>query len=241
MRPIQPYKHRHFPGHSYDLPGGGRWDDLWDLYAVSRISDHLLLAFQSFDLSSAGPHVARWLGELLPPLPLPLPESGHTDADEFLRILESASQLRSTTEELRSCFPKLTTQVYVQFFEALGFEHCSEQIFSPYYHEIVEVEETGGEADGVEITREVWPGLRFGDMMFARAGVSVKCPPTVMTKPIAERSTLYWAHKWARRPRRTYRLGGDTTPSGEPIFGVTTRMLSTSTSMWMGLWTSESP
>ena len=73
MRPIQPYKHRHFPGHSYDLPGGGRWDDLWDLYAVSRISDHLLLAFQSFDLSSAGPHVARWLGELLPPSHYPCP------------------------------------------------------------------------------------------------------------------------------------------------------------------------
>jgi hypothetical protein len=198
MATIEPYKRRDFPGHSYTFPEGGRWDDLWHLYAMSRISDHLLIPLQPLDPGYAGPHVNHWLAPLLPPIPLDLPEH-MTDLADFLRALDSHSHKEVSRADLLSCFPYLTADVYLRFFEALGFEHLSEPAYSPFYHEAVEVEEIEGESGGVEIVREFWPGLRLGEMMFARAGVSVRCSPAVMRKAIAERSTLYWAHKRLRR------------------------------------------
>jgi len=40
----------------------------------------------------------------------------------------------------------------------------------------------------------------FGEMLFARAGVGVRCSGQVLNKAIAERSTLYFAHRRLRRP-----------------------------------------
>jgi hypothetical protein len=195
MQPLEMYKRRNSGANPYEV----RQEDLWDLYALSRINDHLLLAFQTLDRGYVGPHIGYWLSPLLPTRPLPLPESGHIRPDELMQLLDQASQEKPTAEDVVGCFPQLTTDVYLRFFEALGVERCSESAFSPFYHEVVQVEDASDEIDGVQILREIWPGLRFGEMILGRAGVSVRCSPTLMSKSIAERSTLYWAHKRIRR------------------------------------------
>ena len=49
-----------------------------------------------------------------------------------------------------------------------------------------------------------WPGLMFGEMLFARSGVSVLCAPGTLNRQVAERSVLYFTHR--REGRRTYDL-----------------------------------
>src|SRR6266550_1650701 len=59
-----------------------------------------------------------------------------------------------------------------------------ERPYSPFFHEIV---------------RQFWPGLMFGSMMFARAGVGVRCHPTILRKDVAETSPMYFTYSRRRR------------------------------------------
>lgn len=95
----------------------------------------------------------------------------------------------------------------VRFFTALGFRafHVLESngtptLYSPFHHEIVDVTVSDA-ADAVRTRRVTWPGLRFGNLLFARAGVSVEAPPELIDEFIAERSILYFAYR--RHGRRT--------------------------------------
>jgi len=88
---------------------------------------------------------------------------------------------------------------YVQFFEALGLQTFDERSFSPFFHEIVEVEPVDDPSGGVEIVRQFWPGLMFGSLMVARAGVGVRCHPSIIRKDVAETSPLYFAYGRRRR------------------------------------------
>jgi len=87
---------------------------------------------------------------------------------------------------------------YAAFFDALGFLPFTRLPFSPFHHEIVEVIETP-DADGVGVDRVFWPGLMFGEMLFSRAGVRVRCPSRLIDKAIAETSCLYFTHRRLRR------------------------------------------
>ncbi|SRR5712692_10267251 len=149
MRALEPYKRRNSASNPYEVQDG----DLWDLYGLSRISDHLLLPFQIFDSSYLGPHTWHTLTELLPPIELVPPESGRMSAAELFRILD-APWPQPTAQEYFDCIPQLSSQDYLSFFEALGFERHRERTFSPFYHELVEVEETAGDSTAVEIVQE---------------------------------------------------------------------------------------
>jgi hypothetical protein len=133
--------------------------------------------------------------------------------------------------------PSLTQEAYARFFEALGFEPFSERPYSPFHHEIVAVAEA---ADAVAITveRVVWPGLLFGQLLFSRAGVQIRCPPGTFDVPATEGSTLYWAHRRLRRPTMDLSVGWGTTPSGGPPSAATTRTPSASASTSTGKSTS---
>jgi hypothetical protein len=202
MRPLEPYKRRNSARNPYPVESA----DLWDLYALSRVSDYLLISFQTFDASYIGTHTLRAIAELLPPVELPVPESGRMSPEELFRLLD-APRPSPTEDEIAGCFPRLGEDDYVRFFEALGFERHPESTFSPFYHEIVHVEETAADSSAVEIVRQYWPGLRYGEMMFARAGVGVRCSAKVIAKAIAEQSTLYWAHRRLRRPTQDLSIG----------------------------------
>jgi hypothetical protein len=82
----------------------------------------------------------------------------------------------------------------------MGFEPFDEHRYSPFFHEIVDVIESDDPAAGVQIDRELWPGLMFGEMLFSRAGVVVRAHPSVLYADAAERSTLYFSWlRWRRR------------------------------------------
>ena len=91
----------------------------------------------------------------------------------------------------------------VGFFHALGMEPIVVQpVYHPFFHEVVAAERDPELGDAVLVEREVWPGLWFGDLVFARAGVRVRCGPSAPFDPaLAPRSTLYFA--WTRRHRPT--------------------------------------
>ena len=90
----------------------------------------------------------------------------------------------------------------VRFFGALGMERMSNHPqYHPFLHEIAAAELDPDLGDDVLVEEELWPGLWFGDLVFARAGVRVRCGPTARVNPaIATRSTLYFT--WLRLHRK---------------------------------------
>jgi hypothetical protein len=121
--------------------------------------------------------------------------------------------------------PNISPDDYVRFAESLGLIVTASPSFSPFYHEIVEVEEAPDEDQPVRVVSTIWPCLMLGDMMLSRAGVRVSGGTLSMRKDVAESSTLYWAFRRKNRPvqdlshgwgsnsqwrtsfRRDYRLG----------------------------------
>lgn len=85
--------------------------------------------------------------------------------------------------------PRVGMAEYRDFFEALGFTLFGAGPFTPFRHEIVEL------GDG---EHSFWPGLMFGEMLFARAGVRTHGD---FVPGVAERSPLYFS--WWRPHRET--------------------------------------
>lgn len=193
MRELQPYRRLNNPDNSYELDG----DDLMQLYALHRVNDFLLLSFQpGEDVNREGPFQSEAYRDYMRGV-------------GYSRLVDWQG-------------PEITLHEYEQFFAALGFQGFGELEYSPFFHEIVEVVEDDAYAGRVQIEHVFWPGLPFGQLLFSRAGVRVRCSPTVMKKEIAERSPLYftywrwrreaedlsrgWGHnsQWSTKPRRDY-------------------------------------
>jgi len=134
---------------------------LWDLYALSRISDFLLLAFQSNESN-------KWDG------------------------------------------PSISSDQFLSFFEKLGFnrfEPRNGDRFSPFHHEVVSVTISENPKEPISILQAQWPGLMYGEMLFARSGVKVKGGANFINKAVAETSTLYFAHRRLNRPTEDLSIG----------------------------------
>ncbi len=165
--------------------------ELWQWYALSRVSDRLLIGIQA--------------------------------ADDFYRSPQQREEAPKREWWRNSV---VTAEQYIQFFAALGFEPFASVPFSPFYHEIVEVIEAPNLTGRPVVERVFWPGLMFGEMLFARAGVSVCCSPGFYRKDIAENSCLYFTYQrlhrktedlsdgwgsnsqWGTKFRRDYAAGG---------------------------------
>jgi hypothetical protein len=124
---------------------GERPEALYNLYALSRISQLLTLPFQK------------------------------TDNQAYVG-------------------PEISIDQYLEFFESLGMRPISQCYFSPFHHEIVRIIESD-EVQEPEIVRELWPELVYGQMLFSRAGVIVRCNPRNFNKDLVERSRLYFAYR----------------------------------------------
>jgi hypothetical protein len=153
-------------------------EDLWRLYALSRVNEVLLLRFQR----------------------------GRADGTDWAG-------------------PDISRDEYVSFAESLGLTVSEAPWFSPFYHEIVKVDQANDVEQPVALVSTFWPCLMFGDMLFSRAGVRVSGGRRFVSKEVAELSTLYWAYRRKNRPyqdlshgwgsqsqwrtsfRRDYRLG----------------------------------
>ncbi|MBC8101724.1 MAG: hypothetical protein H7Z41_03960 [Cytophagales bacterium] len=94
---------------------------------------------------------------------------------------------------------------YVVFFEALGFAAflteggLAPEPFQPFFHEIVEVVEDPLWSGEPVTEHAYWPGLMFGQMLFSRAGVRVRCRPGDLNKTVAETSRLHFTYWRLRR------------------------------------------
>lgn len=99
--------------------------------------------------------------------------------------------------------PVLSRDELVRFFGAFGMEPMRvHPHYHPFFHEVAAAEFDPALGNAVLVEEDLWPGLWFGDLVFARAGVRVRCGPDAPLHPaLAARSTLYFA--WLRVYRPT--------------------------------------
>jgi len=103
--------------------------------------------------------------------------------------------------------PQISLAEYVSFMTALGLRSVEEAAFSPFFHEIVTVEQDANTGSPIVIRGEYWPSFMLGEMMFSRAGVAVSGGLDHICKEIAENSTMYWAFRRKNRRRNDLSLG----------------------------------
>jgi hypothetical protein len=154
----------------YRQLGPAKKEDLWQWYALSRVNEVLIGG-----LVSELPHRATHLRQ---------------DVQRRDALFQHESLVHGQV-------PKISAADYRAFFETLGFELFEGGAFSPFHHEIVEVIEDG--SAGITVEHTFWPGLKFGELLFARAGVRVRSG--ALNKAVAERSPLYFT--WWRAHRDT--------------------------------------
>jgi hypothetical protein len=150
-----------------DACSGGEHDYyscLEHLYALSRVSDMLLLPFQ--------------------PVRKPTTISNPAYDEGWMPLIK----LEERNEWLRS----------------LGMSETSHPTFHPFYHEIVEVDQTADPDEPISLVETFWPGFLLGHMLFCRAGVRVRGGENFIRKDIAENSRLYWTY--TRNNRQTVDL-----------------------------------
>lgn len=181
MEPLQRYRRRNSERHRYEVDVA----HLWEWYALGRANEALLLGFQ--------------------------PPPSWTVGDDPFDLHERRSNLASE-RSLPDDVPTLSEEDYLWFFaglsfEAFRFDAFRGNTFSPFHHEIVDVRVVEGAGTDVAVEHVYWPGLRFGELLFSRAGVGVACSPSALVKGIAERSTLYFAHRRRRRPTQDPSVG----------------------------------
>ncbi len=95
----------------------------------------------------------------------------------------------------------LSAHEYKAFFTALGFQVFEPAgVFNPVLSEIVSVFDLYTDLQGYQTAYVHWSGLRFGDMIFSRAGVNLACnKSSEVIKQVAENSTLYFTNRRFRR------------------------------------------
>jgi hypothetical protein len=119
----------------------------------------------------------------------------------FSRVNDALLLLFQSTARAPGIARQEWATAYRHYWTALGFAPFGAGPYSPFYHEIVEVADPdpGQSVPRIEAVR--WPGLMFGDLLFARAGVRVRFPAGAVNRRTAEESTLYFAYQ--RLHRRT--------------------------------------
>lgn len=153
---IEQFSHRE----GSPIPAASR-EDNWRLYALSRISDLLVLSF--------APRRAN-------------------NTDTWGVATVSADQ-------------------YCEFMECLGFSRICHPTFHPFFHEIVEVEQSTDPSVPICVEREFWPGFSLGPLLFSRSGCRVSGGIENVVKPVAEGSTLYWTYARNNRPTHDLSVG----------------------------------
>jgi hypothetical protein len=97
--------------------------------------------------------------------------------------------------------PLIDRDHFQSFHETLGLTTYIPEQFHPIKVEIVNVTENATTNSKPKILETVWPGLMLGDLVFQRAGCRLDAGKQEMPRLLAERSTMFWAH---RRKHRFY-------------------------------------
>jgi hypothetical protein len=156
-------------------------------------------------LAGSGERVRTWLRDFGQREGSPIPAA----SDEELWSLYALSRindalLTSFQAGTRAHAHELALDHYLDFMSAIGLQTVRAAEFSPFFHEIVTVDQAAAADAPLVLGHEYWPALMLGDMMLSRAGVAVRGGRAQICKEIAETSTMYWAFR--RRNRPTYDL-----------------------------------
>lgn len=98
--------------------------------------------------------------------------------------------------------PEICFDDYLRFSESFGMTVLEPAEFSPFYHEIVEVDQSSDDDEPISVLATFWPCLMLGDMLFSRAGAHVSGGRQFIRREVAESSTLYWAYRRKNRPHQ---------------------------------------
>jgi hypothetical protein len=100
-------------------------------------------------------------------------------------------------------YATVTAEQRHAWWTALGMKPIDESLpFHPFYHEIVTVEQADDPQEQISLTGTLWTGFMLGQMMFCRAGVSVRGGRDHIVKEIAETSRIYWTYQRNNRRAR---------------------------------------
>jgi hypothetical protein len=128
-------------------------DDLFRLYALSRVCETLVLGFQKGNADGS-----NWPG------------------------------------------PVLTIAEYTSFVEAVGLTIVHPTRYTPFHHEVVNVEVSKELLTVPVLLSSHWPCLMIGNMLFMRAGATVLTSEHQLTPGIANATTIYWSYRRKNRP-----------------------------------------
>lgn len=103
--------------------------------------------------------------------------------------------------------PAVTADQLVEFAQRMGLEVMRPDRFSPFHHEVVDVQSALCSSQPARVCAYHWPCLMLGPLLFMRAGVSVTVGSDVMHPQIAATSTIYWAHRRKNRSHRDLAQG----------------------------------
>jgi hypothetical protein len=159
-------------------------------------------------LEENGAGAAGWLAAFAARRGDPIPGASHKDLSDlyaFSRVYEALLRrvqpsLMGSSRDGDATAP-LSISEYNNLITAFGLQMIKVDEFSPFFHEIVSVEQHDDENAPLTIRQTLWPAVILGEMLFARAGVVVRGGRNHVVKEIAEQSTLYWASYRNHRPR----------------------------------------
>jgi hypothetical protein len=103
--------------------------------------------------------------------------------------------------------PAVTPAEYLSFMSGLGFEVVDGDVFHPFVHEVVEVDQRPNDDAPVVLLERLWPTLMLGPMLFSRGGVRVGGGRRHIDKEVAQSSRLYWTHRRRNRPYTDLSVG----------------------------------
>lgn len=174
------------------LPAAFAEEESWNWYALSRVYDWLTLDAQR-DLPGAATRGKRQRHARTSHRQSSLPYRGsHSDHGRD-------DPWDGPHVDMHGVSAFLSELGFWQLADVERDCRTAERRFHPFFHEIVDLVEDAG-AKICTLSAVVWPGWMWGDMMFARAGVVVRCPPGMFRRELAIDSTLYFAYDRLHRP-----------------------------------------
>lgn len=84
--------------------------------------------------------------------------------------------------------------------QTMGLRRRAVPAFSPFFHEVVRVDQSDRVDEPITVVRTLWDGWCLGALQFARAGVHVRGGADHIVKEVAEQSTMYWTFRRSDRP-----------------------------------------
>ena len=184
------------------------WDSIVD-YEGSGLWREVLAPW----LDEAGDQARIWLDAFRRRHGDPIPSASHEDLIDLYALSRVVDALLFNFQPGIPSDPRadaptvLAVDDYVRFMSAIGGQTVHAPAFSPFFHEIVRVEQNGDPKAPIGLVGELWPAVMAGDLMIARAGVAVSGGRDHIDKRIAETSTLYWTYQRRNRPRNDLSLG----------------------------------